>query len=369
MVNQGSITARQFMIFIILFMLGNSIIYEPHFIVEKASRDTWIATLLAAILGLVLVWLYTKLADRFPGMTLVEYSEVILGKVFGKTISLLMLSFGMFIFIFTIFTFERYVNLSMLKSTPPQILDLIFVLMVIINVRLGLDNMARVAEYVFPWVLAFLGFLNILAMAQADFRIVQPILEEGITPVFTGAYEVLQTPYFQMVMLLMIYPFIKDSSNKKKSFYYGIFIGGILITVTTTLCILVLGLEQTTKYAYPTLFLARKMYLGDFFTRFEALLSISFLAAQVTYGSIVLYSCALNLAQVLKLNNYLPLTFPLSLISLAFVPTAIPRFSTFSWDDYSIYIAFVALLIPLLLLSVSLIRKKKFPLKKEGTSR
>src|SRR5688572_9456454 len=97
MQENGKIAPRQFMIFINLFTLGNSILLLPKFIAAEAKQDAWITAMILAGFGLLLAWLYKTLGSLFPDMTLVEYSQEILGRWVGKITSLLFFTYTFFL--------------------------------------------------------------------------------------------------------------------------------------------------------------------------------------------------------------------------------------------------------------------------------
>lgn len=65
----------------------------PPAFAAHAKQDAWISAILGVGIGLLLVILYNALGSSFPNMTLAEYSEKVLGKWIGKTVSLLFFSY------------------------------------------------------------------------------------------------------------------------------------------------------------------------------------------------------------------------------------------------------------------------------------
>lgn len=94
MQENGKIESRQFMILVTLFSVG-SFLLLPKFIVEEAKQDAWISVIVLVGLGLLLAWLYKTLGGLFPNMTLVEYSEKILGRWIGKITSFLFFTYSL----------------------------------------------------------------------------------------------------------------------------------------------------------------------------------------------------------------------------------------------------------------------------------
>ncbi|WP_051005515.1 GerAB/ArcD/ProY family transporter [Paenisporosarcina sp. TG-14] len=93
MIEKVKISQYQFAILVMMFTVGSSILIIPAGLAKEAKEDAWIAALLGIGVGVVLVFLYSALGNRFPDMNLAEYSEVILGKWLGKLVSILYFSF------------------------------------------------------------------------------------------------------------------------------------------------------------------------------------------------------------------------------------------------------------------------------------
>ena len=58
-----------------------------------AKQDAWMTPVISSFPGIVVILLVTELGRRFPGMTIIEYLQVILGKWIGKVVGALYLFF------------------------------------------------------------------------------------------------------------------------------------------------------------------------------------------------------------------------------------------------------------------------------------
>ncbi len=67
------------MVLVILFTIGTSILTMPSGLASVAKQDGWIAAIIGVGVGLLNIWLYIKLFQQFPSMTLVQLNEKLLG--------------------------------------------------------------------------------------------------------------------------------------------------------------------------------------------------------------------------------------------------------------------------------------------------
>ncbi|OAT83630.1 hypothetical protein A6M21_08080 [Desulfotomaculum copahuensis] len=76
-------------IFLLVNVVGaTAIVLLPGFTAAIAGRDSWLTPILATIPGLYLAFLVGALGRLFPGQTLIQYLEWILGSLFGKAVGL-----------------------------------------------------------------------------------------------------------------------------------------------------------------------------------------------------------------------------------------------------------------------------------------
>jgi len=84
---QNNISVRQFTILVFLYSVGTAILVIPSSLAEEVKQDAWIASIISIGISMLLVKLYSIVAQHHPRMTLVEMIEKRLGKWLGTAIS------------------------------------------------------------------------------------------------------------------------------------------------------------------------------------------------------------------------------------------------------------------------------------------
>ncbi|PLR79099.1 spore gernimation protein [Bacillus sp. V3-13] len=368
MLENGQISVRQFTVLTILFMLGPAILFSPSVLAAEAKQDAWMAAALGVGIGLLFVWLYTTIGNRFPGMTLVEYCEEILGKWLGKIVALLYFSFFFILAALLLRNIGDFVTVQIMPETPIEVIHIMFLSVVVMGTRLGLEPIARAGEILMPWTIIFFLIVVFSIIPQIDFQKIQPVFEGGIKPVIRGSLSVVAFPYLETVIMLMLYPFVNSINKVRKAFFTGSLIGGIVIIIITALCILVLGADYTARNLYPSFVLARKIDIADFLQRVEAIVAGMWFITIFFKLTICFYASVLGLAQTFKLKEYRPLTLPLGMILVVLSIIVSPNMVYFQtllskiWFPYTLTFGFF---LPLLLLVVAIFRKKHL----KGTNR
>ncbi|MBK5497336.1 GerAB/ArcD/ProY family transporter [Peribacillus sp. TH14] len=362
MLEKGKIGSRQLTILVILYTVGDSILVIPSIVASEAKQNGWVSGIFSvAIAPLLVVFLYDALRKCYPDLTLVEYSQKILGKWLGIAISLLFISY----FFITTATYLReigdFMTSQIMPETPIQVIMFLFMSIVLMSARLGLEPLARSAEILFPFVVILLSSLMILLLPEIKFQNLQPVWEGGVKPVIRGSIPFIVFPFIEPVAVLMILPFVSQKDRIRKSLFVGQLLAGSVLIIITMLAILVLGVDLTAKEIYPSYKLAQKINITNFLTRLEAILAIIWFITIFIRFSLFFYVTVLGLAQTLKLQDYRPLVFPFGMILIVFTLIMAPNtvyYSNFISDIWPFYAMTFGFLLPLLLLTIAKVHKK-----------
>ena len=355
------INPRQFTILVILATIGDAILVLPTVVSHVAMQDAWISTLIGLILGLLIVLLFIKVGSLYPDLSFVQY----ILKIFGKTIGSIVVLFFLFYLFLSISAHTRelgdFITTQILINTPIKVIHFMFITVIILGVRCGLETIARASEILYPIVVVFLIILSTLVLPNIHLEWIRPIFANGFKPILNGALIATAFPFMELVVFLMLLPSLTKQTKIKRSFLIGALIGGGILVVVVLLCILVLGEAATVRNIYPTFILARTISIGNSIQRIEGLIAI--LWTITVYVKITVYAYAFHIGcvQLLKLNSYRTLIFPFGLILFASAVLISPNISYHNdiiatyWPYYDLTIA---LLLPLLLLTVFAFRKK-----------
>jgi spore germination protein KB len=362
MLEEGKINAGELCIIVITFSIGTAILHVPGFLASFAKQDAWIAAFITIIPSLLFIFVFNQLISLYPSMTFVEINKKILGKWLGKLASVLYL-----FYVFNITTggvrgIGDFFTTQIMVETPSEVIMILFLLTSLIGVRLGLEVISRTAVIFFPWIVLLLLMLILFLIPQIKLQNIQPIFGEGIKPIIIGSFHHLGLPYLQLIILLMVTSFVTEKSEMKKAFYKGTVIGGIILSIIVLFSILILGADFTSRQAYPTYILGKKISIGNFLERVEVIVAIIWIFTIYFKITICYYGLTLGLAQLFGLKNYQILTFPLAFLIIPFSIFEHPNvvtISTFIATTLTPYSLTICFFLPLLLLLIGKIRIKR----------
>lgn len=359
MLERGKIGDRQLMIIVTLYTIGDSILVLPTIVTAEAKQDAWIAGLIGVAVGpLLIVFLYDALRKCYPNLTLIEYSEKILGKWFGKMVSILFLIY----FFITAATYLReigdFVATEFMPRTPMVAVITLFMLVILMASRLGLETLARSAEIFFPIVLFLIIVLILFLFQSIQMDNLKPMLEGGMKPIIRGTIPFVVLPFMEPVAILMILPYVSKSEKIRKRLFQGTLAAGVVLIVMTLLMILVLGTDFTSRHLYPTFELAKSVDIEGIL-KVEALLAFLWLITIFIRLSLFFYVTSLGLAQTLGLKEYRHLLFPLAMIIIIFTMNMaknIVEYNQMITDIWPYYAMTFGFFIPLFMLIVARLR-------------
>ncbi|WP_284036889.1 endospore germination permease [Neobacillus sp. 114] len=358
------ISARQFAILVILFSVGTTILVIPGSLANVVKQDAWITAIIGTVISCLIVALFVMIGRIFPAMTLAEIIETLLGKWAGKIISL---SFFFFAYIAAselLYYSGTFLTTQIMPNTPIEAIHIVLACILLMGIRLGLETLARSAELFFPvFIFLFVLLVGSILITPDLWKLqnLEPILISGIKPMIRAVFIYLSVFSFPLIVLLMIFPIsVKQPRAAEKLFFMAIGIAGVCLIILITLTILVLGPEASARQMYPSYNLARRIKIGDFLQRIEAVLAIMWFITLFFKMSLYFYAAIISLVQSLNIKDYRPFTFPLGMIMVMISLFSHPNVShsaKFDYEIWTVYSLIYGLALPLLLLIIHGLRK------------
>ncbi|MDQ0873930.1 spore germination protein KB [Paenibacillus sp. V4I3] len=361
MLKDIKISVRQFAVLVIIYTIGTTILVIPSGLAVDAKQDAWLAAIIGVGLNLLVVCLYNKVGDYFPNLTLVEYNEKLFGKWPGKMLSLVFLFFSFIGAATVLFYMANFINTHVMPETPIQAVNSIFAIVVVMGVRLGLETLVRAAEIFFPWIIMLFIILVACLLPEIQVEKLQPMFSVGSKPLIKAALSVAGTSSLPFIVLFMVFPaHVNHFQKAKKAFLIATLIGGACFVIITFLCISVLGTKMTERHMFPSYVLAKQINIGNFLERVEILIAGIWFLTVYFKTTFYFYGFVTGLAQILKIEDYRPLVWPLGMILVVFSLVVYPNVAYMAEFDTKAYIPYaltIGLLYPILIIGVAAIRK------------
>lgn len=364
------ITSYQAFTLLYSTMFGAGVLSLPREVGEAAGNDTIWLIILSGMVVTILVYLMTKLCQRFPGMTLIQFAPYILGSKKRKWVGyVLSLPFLIMVALFFVMgtssvvrIFGETVVTTMLPRTPVEVVMFLFLIAAAFGAGSDLGVVAKLNEFLLPITLIpFLSMIfalfqsgeitNILPLFQLDPSVLPKALMGGAFA-FAG---------FQVIMIFS--GFYQDPGKMNKTHMMAMLVVTISYWYLCVIPLSVFGIDEVKNLMFPVLEVAKVVKLEDIlFERIEAaILSIWLVAG---------YTSVLNLfsafVQIIieffriseKYRRRIAFFMVPAFLYLALIPNNTQEVGIYS-NWIGLYDAGISLVIPVILLLVAVIRKKK----------
>ncbi|MFD0824266.1 GerAB/ArcD/ProY family transporter [Neobacillus sp. M.A.Huq-85] len=358
MLEKGRISYLQMTLIMYATVVATAILYIPYITAQHAKRDLWLSPIWGSLSGFVIVLIIVKLYRLYPKKTLIEYSELILGRTFGKIISFVYLFFLLHDTAIAFREYGEFIESAFLHKTPMVFVTASIALSCAIAVNGGIETVGRCATIFLPIVLALYLLIYVFLIPDLNFKNLFPIMQDGWMPSIKGSLA----PHAwlsQFSLLSFLLPFL---TNQKKAMKWGMFsvLACVLTMVFINLGNLFLFGEIITDIQFPVFEAARFISIGSFFEHIESIVIAVWVLGGFVQLSSFFYMLVLGTAQWLTLPSYKQMVLPIGVLIILFSVWSIPSFDKMIQGmstTVPFYFLTVQLFIPIVLLIVAFIRK------------
>ncbi len=307
------ISNQQLIIVLIIIRIIVALSKLPLITTGTAAQDAWASSLILGASTILIGIIITGLGVKFPRQTIIQYSQVLLGKWGGKLISLIPLWLFLQIAATDLRLYGELVKTSFLPRTPLSFILASMVLLSALCVYLGIEVLGRMADFVIVYfALAVISTLIIPVPEIISFNF-EPVLSSGIAPVISSSL----TPTAISVHLLVIgilLPHTVEPEKGIKSVLIAVGISSLIMTLITIIVTGKLGPVHAQHSAFPLLKTIRGIESSEFLERLEILAVLAWGLGLFIGISTFIYCGARGLSQLLELDNYRPLVGPMAVI-------------------------------------------------------
>ncbi|PWW08415.1 spore germination protein KB [Paenibacillus cellulosilyticus] len=343
-----------------LSLLATATLTSPAIAYSIAHTDMWMTPMLGSLGGLATIYIASVLHHRYPGNTLIQYSELILGRVIGRLISLTFLIVCLMMNANQLRQFAELMSLAFMTNTPIVVFASTMILVSSIAVRLGVEIIGRLALTFTPLIVGIVVVLILPLLSEMEPDQILPFMDQGFSPIIRGSVA-LQVWFPMYIYASMFLPYISDLNKAAGRLYWTI--GWSVVTFMLTFFYVLMALGAATSFfSYPFLLLSRYVSIASFMTHLDSLIMIVWVIDVFVRTIVMYYAAVSGLAQWFKLRSYKPLTLPVGLIIILLTFWSIPDATTYNESLGQVviyYYIYGHLCIPIVLYIISLLRGGK----------
>ncbi len=356
----GKITPSQMMFSAACFIQSSSLLSA--FLTGVTDNDSWFVVAAGIVVCLPILLTYIGLAKMYPGKNLVEINDLAFGKVLGKVATFFHISFFLTLAALNLRDLSLFVKQTVMDKTPDIVLSAVCMLVSAMAVRHGLKVVTRFAFLFIAISITVLSSSLLFASPQMDLNNFLPMLQMPASKYVQGINIVLSIPFGELVVFLMILPYVRGKQKPISRYFLGGFLlGSVLFLVVVLRDTAVLG-NTLSLFALPAFETLRLVTLFGSLSRLEILFAVVLIILLFFKISLLHYVTALAAAQVFKMKSYKPLVLAIGILMIGYgftlYPSSIQHASTGQETAIILWQVFEFIL-PLLALVVGKIRKGK----------
>ncbi|MCZ8511511.1 GerAB/ArcD/ProY family transporter [Paenibacillus filicis] len=298
-------------------IMPTAILFVPGITSKYSKNDAWISTILAGCMGFGVAYLASILTRKYPSETVVQFSEKILGKWFGKAMGLIYALYFLYVGYFVQREFSDFMITFVLPKTPIEVVIATFTLLSAYGLYLGLEVLGR-SNSVVAWI-GFSALFFVIAFITKDMKLenLQPILQKTTwSEVFMGALAP-GSWMSECAIIMMFAPYMDKPEKSLKMNFLAMTILTLILTLVVVSGIGVLGPELLGRLNFPFFNLVKYVEPAEFLERIDPIFITIWITGMVMKFSIYYFTGVLGIAQSFKLKSYRPLVLPTGLLLTA----------------------------------------------------
>lgn len=303
------ISNYQIAVLIILFQIGSTPLFA---IGSKAKQDSWIAMLLAAAVGLLLLRMFLYIQSIAPDQSLIALMRICFGKVAGGIISSCFIIYFAYESMRNVRDFGEITSVTLLARTPKFIIMLLVVLLAAYTILLGIETLCRVVESLIIPVLFSYGVLSLLIVVSKliSFERIRPVMEKGFLPIIkTALPDLVSFPFGQMVIFLMFWHLMDDNKKVNRISIFSYLGVAFFLIAMNMINVLVLGPALIGNSTLPFLQTVQLIQVGEIFERLDVFVTLLLFLGLFVKLTAFFWAASFGLTQLIgsSTNSKLPM--------------------------------------------------------------
>ena len=276
-------------IFLILIVMVNRIILNlPFSIIQVTKSGSPINLIYIGIIGLLIVILMNKLFEKFPSSDILDVSEYLGGKFFKILIALIAITFLFLSLYITLAEFSNLLEIIYFKRSPKIFILMFFILASLIANLVGFRPIIKIICAIIPFTIISILITFFGATDKFEIYNFTPVLGDGSKQIFLIGLQNLFS-FSMMNFYIFFKPLLKNSYEFSKVTVSSFIIAWCLLFITVVSLMSAFPMTQDTNAINYLYLLSKKITLGSFIQRIDALFILLWIMSIFCYLSIVMF--------------------------------------------------------------------------------
>ena len=333
--------------------LGITVLVSSQIIASSCLSSSLINTAYISFIALLLTFIICKLYKRFIGVSFLDITEFLGGKLLKFIVGIIFLAYFLFTASVVLCKVVNCLQIVYYPMTNVSYTILLFLFSTLFACNLKNNGFLRATFMIVPFVVLAIFLIFAGNLKNFNFENIFPILGHGTQSTFVSGLTNLYT--FGGIAYIFFLPKNLKRPDKFMSIsIWSMIISSFLLTVTVATTILMFNKNITSGQLFPLYIAVRYIEFGTFFQRLDSafilVMNIAICSFLGIYGNL----CLGILKEITGISDAKPLSYPLVLLLYAFTLLIDAKFVLETMQDIVFKIFFfgvIALGIIILILS------------------
>ena len=303
--NTRQLNLNQLTTLIMFFLIGGSALSST---ARYSGQNAWIVILFAGFFGAILFTIYHRISKVHQYKGLPDILKSTFGKVLGTITLFIFAGF----FLFRTISVGNYMSAmaqeTLMFGVNQRIVIIMLLVTVITSALYGLNVIGRSSEiFFFIMVVCLIPFL-LAIFTSSSFKMdnLTPILTEGIPGIAEDIIRTTFFPYGELVVFLMLFPYIAKKESKKilKRSYIAIIVSVLIMIAIDLTTVALIGATLTSNFEYSFYNAMQLAGLKGFLERLDPLAIVIMIASEYFKLVIYFYVTVLSFQALYKKFNF-----------------------------------------------------------------
>lgn len=292
-------------------MLGIGILTIANDVVKYAKQDGWMSCILGAVYPAYMIFIANYMCKKFPKDNILKLSKKCLGKFLGNFLNIIFISYFVLLVTEVASGISNILRIYMVPFLKNYQALLVILLTPAFIAYKGIKTLGRINELIF-YLSIMIFFIPIAVLKHGSFLNLMPVFGSGLINIVKASKET-AFAYSGIEILFLIYPYLQNSKDLKKSSLKSIFIIMIIYTWVTFAVIYYLSADIAPKFFWSTVVMSEAIVIpviNNFRYIFMMLWSFIMLKTMANYYYATVYGLS-QLTSIAKRKTFVYLIYPL----------------------------------------------------------
>jgi spore germination protein (amino acid permease) len=263
----------QLFVMVVMFHIGSTPLFQ---LGSKAKQDSWLAVLLGAAGGLLIMAVFIKLQQRKSDAGLIALLQLTAGRWGAAVIGLLYAVYFAYQSMRNVRDFGELTSLSLLENNPKWFIMAVILLIAGYTVMNGNESFFRTTQLLFLIMLGSYLLLTVLIGCNGllQLRMVRPVMEQGPMSIVHAAFpDIFSFPFTQGVIFLVFWQYAENWKQARRASYWGYIASALFIVFMNAMSVMVLGPLASTS-SMPFLEVVQLVQVAEFIERLDVVVTV-----------------------------------------------------------------------------------------------